>query len=173
MKIKTYKWLTTVLLAICHAMAVAGQDGKTNCLIMGDSIAVGLGRIAKECESIAQVKATSKNYFDILEKFEPNIWDGARIDAGRLIISLGAFDEKSAKTYEYLLRLRAMLNAHQITWVVPQPGKSQDKSIDVLRVAAGYGDQVVYIKPQYLSRDGRTPTIKGYMEIIKSAGLEL
>lgn len=129
------------------------------CLIVGDSIAVGVSQVKKEC--VAYVKSGvnsqvwNKQY---LSKLEPS-----KI----LVISLGANDYKGIKTEENIRRLRLATEAGKVFWLLPS-NRLKPKQVEaVKKVAEEFGDIVIPRPETDISADGVHPTYKGYQRLAK------
>ena len=125
-----------------------------DCLILGDSIAVGVSNFRQECVSLVKGGITSKRWnisYMNRPAFDMNEYNTA-------IISLGSNDEPSDLTAEMLGEIRETVKAKTIFWIMPAiKPKIQDI---VLKIARQNGDKIVYIKD--LSKDGIHPTTNGY-----------
>jgi hypothetical protein len=125
-----------------------------DCLILGDSIAVGVSNFRQECVSLVKGGITSKRW-NISYMNRP-AFDMAEYNTA--IISLGSNDEPSDLTAEMLQEIRETVKARTVFWIIPAiKPKIQDI---VLKMARQNGDRVVYIKE--LARDGIHPTTNGY-----------
>jgi lysophospholipase L1-like esterase len=132
------------------------------CLIVGDSIAVGTKMFAPYCE--------------LQGKGGINSWQFNRMYKGSfyadtLIISLGSNDHKGVKTYDELFEMRQRVGAKNVFWVLPSGvAKSSGVSIEqiqsiVKELAAYYGDTVLPIRG--LQPDGIHPSWSGYKDIVE------
>jgi lysophospholipase L1-like esterase len=129
-----------------------------DCLIMGDSIAVGTQLFDRHCSVIAK---SGINSYQWLNK---NI-DKAPYQAKTVIISLGSNDLKNVNTEEELETIRRLTQADRVYWILP--AIKPDIQDIVKRLAAAHGDIVIPIK--YLSPDGVHPSVAGYKQIVKEA----
>jgi hypothetical protein len=129
-----------------------------DCLILGDSIAVGVSQVRQECMTYAQSGINSKAY---VTKFNDTI---SKTYAQSAIISLGANDPPTLYTEYYLTTLRSSVNADRVYWIIPN---NHDKGAraDVLLIAKRFGDFVIDTRSHELSADKVHPTGKGYREI--------
>jgi lysophospholipase L1-like esterase len=125
------------------------------CLIIGDSIAVGIQQNRNECPLYATIGITSQNWMKKYNSIE--------ITAKSVIISLGTNDYNSATTRDSLIKLRAKIKASSVIWILP-PIKPDIQSI-VKNIAAVQGDQVLTI--QNLSNDNVHPTGAEYKSLAK------
>ena len=130
-----------------------------DCLIMGDSLAVGVGQIRKECITYAK---SGINSYDYVNRHVLHT-NGADKQAKTVIISLGSNDTKNIKTFEELDTLRQLVKADRVYWIVP--AIKEDKRQAVWAVANKYHDHVIEARNHNLSPDGVHPTHKGYVSI--------
>jgi lysophospholipase L1-like esterase len=125
------------------------------CLVLGDSIAVGLHQQIPQCESL------SKGGWNTAQ------WnrDYLRHDltANTVIISLGSNDHKHIKTQAELERLREKVTAGRVFWILP--AIKPDIQRIVKMIAALHGDTVVPITR--LQPDGVHPSWAGYKELAR------
>ena len=122
------------------------------CLILGDSIAVGVSRRLTECEVIAEVGINSLNYYNVY-------MDQVR-GADSYIISLGANDGYT-NTAEVIPRLREQLpNRAEVVWLVPANNKEAIEA--VINLSEQYGDNTLRLTDFPLAGDGVHPTGAGY-----------
>jgi len=126
------------------------------CLIMGDSIAVGTQMFDRECAVIAKGGINSYQWVN------KNI-DKAPYQAKTVIISLGTNDHKYVKTEEELQTIRRLTKADRVYWILP--AIKPDIQEIVRKVAGEYGDVVLPIKS--LQPDGIHPSWAGYKQIVK------
>ncbi len=129
------------------------------CLIMGDSLAVGVGQIRKECVTYAKSGINSYDYVNRHILYTNTNYKEAKT----VIISLGSNDFKSLKTYEELDTLRRLVKADRVFWILP--AIKDEKRKEVIRVANRYHDTVIDSRDHQISKDGVHPTYKGYKSI--------
>ena len=135
------------------------------CLIIGDSIAVGTKQFApQECVAYA---TGGYNTWQWNQK-----WGKSPLDSTVVVISLGTNDHKGVKTEQELRKMRERVRAHRVIWIMPPCNpkfcKTNINAI-VAKLAREYGDQV--IGTLHLQPDGIHPTGKGYKEIVKESKL--
>lgn len=133
-----------------------------DCLILGDSIAVGTAQFKPECTEIAKGGINSWQYNRDYVKPRKNDF-GAEV----VLISLGSNDHKGVKTYNELYHLRERIKAQRVYWVLPNPEKFPRQADDVNLIAISFGDQV--IKPTRYQADNVHPSWAGYKQIAKDA----
>lgn len=124
-----------------------------DCLILGDSIAVGTHQFKQECSVVAKGGINTwqfnKSYKD---NFSSNV----------VIISLGSNDHQGVKTRKELDDLRSRVSAKsKVYWILPAI-KPNIQEI-VKDVAQQNGDIVIPITK--LQKDGIHPSWAGYKEL--------
>ena len=127
-----------------------------DCLIMGDSIAVGTHMFKQECVAYATGGLNSKQWVDRNVGKSPYI-------AKTVIISLGSNDHKFIKTESELQTIRQLTKADRVYWILP--AVKPDIQEIVRKVATENGDIVLPITR--LQPDGIHPSWAGYKNIVK------
>ena len=120
-----------------------------DCLIIGDSIAVGIGQHLSQCKTYANVGITSGGWAG---KF---LAQG--LDAKHTIISLGSNDGLGLSTSYYLKQIRENLSG-RVYWVLPANSERIEGMVRDL--AKKYGDVVFPIRETIY--DGVHPTAREY-----------
>lgn len=124
-----------------------------DCLILGDSIAVGTHQFRPECVAYA--------------KGGWNTWQWNRdylkndLTANTVIISLGSNDHQGIKTRKELETMRAKVKGSRVFWILPAI-KEPIQNI-VKEIAQANGDTVLPITR--LQKDGVHPSWAGYKEL--------
>lgn len=126
------------------------------CLIMGDSLAVGTSYFRKECTTIAKSGINSEKYLTDYTSDVP-------FNTKTAIISLGSNDTPNIDTYENVLKLRKKINAQKVYWILPAIKEWKRKH--VWMVAHEFGDSIIDPKSVPMSPDHVHPTFKGYREL--------
>jgi lysophospholipase L1-like esterase len=128
------------------------------CLILGDSLAVGVGQVRKECVTHAVSGINSHSYVNrhVLHTQGDSV-------AKTLIISLGSNDTKNINTFEELDTLRQLVKADRVYWIIPNINETKRKA--VWEVARKYNDWVVDARGYDRSPDTVHPTYNGYKGI--------
>ena len=133
-----------------------------DCLVVGDSIAVGTQQFAKECQ--------------LQGKGGINTWQFNRMYPGSfyaetVIISLGSNDHQHVKTYDQLFEMRQRIGAKNVFWVLPA-GNLKASNVPIERIqgfireiAYANGDTVLPIRG--LQPDGIHPSWSGYKDIVE------
>ena len=136
-----------------------------DCLILGDSIAVGTHNMMPECRAYA---VGGLNTHQWNHRFLGN-----KLSAETVIISLGTNDHKYINTAEELVRLREQVKGKNVYWVLPMGNspKSEvplEKIQDIIyQIADVNGDAVITTKR--LQKDGIHPSWAGYRELANAA----
>ena len=126
------------------------------CMIVGDSIGVGIAHIRKDCVSTAVggINSWQANQYK----------ENSSIRAKTVIISLGSNDHAGVKTEKELRKLRANTIADRVYWILPAI-KPEIREI-VIRVADDWKDTVL---PITQTTDKVHPTRKNYVELATEA----
>jgi lysophospholipase L1-like esterase len=127
------------------------------CLILGDSIAVGTAQARPECVSYSK---GGINSYDWLNK---NVGKSPYV-AKHVIISLGSNDHKGVKTESELNTIRQLTKADRVYWILPAIKPNIQEM--VRRIAVENGDVILPIKD--LSSDQVHPTAKGYKQLAEA-----
>ena len=133
-----------------------------DCLILGDSIAVGTHQFAKQCELVGK---GGINTWQFNKMYNQSFY------AETVIISLGSNDHKGVKTYDELFEMRQRVGAKNVFWVLPAGnlpagGVPIEKIQTIVKeLAAYYGDTVLPIRG--LQPDGIHPSWAGYKDIVE------
>lgn len=121
------------------------------CLILGDSIAVGTQQVRTECAVYAKVGINSR-------QFNQNF--NGEFFSKYVIISLGTNDQ-GIKTYDELKKLRSRILAKEkVIWILPSINESAIMA--VIKIADENNDMLISPHPRLMSKDGIHPTRTGY-----------
>ena len=127
-----------------------------DCMIIGDSIAVGTHMARPECVAYAKGGWNSWQWNkDYLAKASSQ-------PARTLIISLGANDHKGVKTEQELRKMREAIKASRVFWISPGRERKPIPQDAIERIAREYGDTVLPRPKDHMSADGIHPTGRGY-----------
>lgn len=134
-----------------------------DCLIMGDSIAVG-SAATKELHSCYTYAKGGINTW----QFNKMYVNDRKNDFGAevVILSLGTNDHKGVKTLAELQKTRAKIKAQRVYWIMPPCNDTfckPDVNAAVKQVAEQYGDFIIGTKR--LQADHIHPSTVGYKEI--------
>ncbi len=125
------------------------------CLVLGDSIAVGTHMFAKQCQLVGQ---GGINTWQFNKMYKNNL-----LAANAVIISLGTNDHKGVNTRDELTKMRERVSARNVYWIIPNI-KPEIQAI-VVEIALQYGDQIIGTRK--LQADGIHPSWDGYKELVQ------
>lgn len=123
------------------------------CLIVGDSIAVGTAHFRPECAVMAKSGINSKDWN---ERYFHD-----QLQSDTVIISLGSNDLKTLNTFKEVILLRSRVKARRVFWILPA---NKPQKVELIRmVAAEYKDTVIPIPN--VSPDHVHPSPQGYKKL--------
>jgi lysophospholipase L1-like esterase len=128
------------------------------CLILGDSLAVGVGQIRTECATYAKSGINSYDYVN-----RHVLHTQGNTSAKTVIISLGSNDFKNIDTYDELDTLRQLIKADRVYWILPNIKEEKRRAVGM--VAEKYKDNVIDARNHDVSPDKIHPTYRGYKSI--------
>lgn len=153
-----------LLLLLSFGAEASGESGRllyrvpdrqvVDCLVVGDSIAYGIGEFSTQCAAIAKSGITSGNW---LASYGSSI-----LPARSVVISLGTNDKPSAETYRNLVELRRRIRANRVSWVLPSAEKRPEARWYVTQVASAFRDTILNVPAAYLASDKIHLTGTGY-----------
>lgn len=124
-----------------------------DCLVLGDSIAVGTQQFRQECVLVGKGGINSwqfnKNY---AQKIEP---------ANTVIISLGSNDHDGVNSFKELLAMRQRVEGQRVFWIMPAIKPHIQAMVEI--IARNFGDTVLPITR--LQPDKVHPSWAGYKDI--------
>jgi len=126
------------------------------CLVLGDSIAVGVSQARRECVSYAKIGINSSVWN---RDYLPHAVDK---NYGTVVISLGANDHKGIPTENELRRMRVNVSGKRVFWIDPGKDRKPVAHDAIMRIASQYGDTVIARPQDQMSADGVHPTGRGY-----------
>jgi lysophospholipase L1-like esterase len=127
-----------------------------DCLIIGDSIAVGTAQFRPECVAYAQGGITSMGW---TKKYSQN-----DLTANTVIISLGTNDWVKADTYAMLMNIRTKIKGNaRVFWILPNEESKPLIVHQVKEVAAQFNDTV--LPTTRWQKDKIHPSWAGYKDI--------
>lgn len=127
------------------------------CIIIGDSIAVGTKQFKPECVSYSKIGISSHQWN---KNFGHN-----RLESDITIISLGSNDHQYVKTERELRSIREKVKSKHVYWILPAIKPHVQEIVKKIQLA--YGDRLIEIK--HLQSDKIHPSTKGYKAIAESA----
>ena len=135
------------------------------CLIIGDSIAVGTANVRQECVSYSKGGWNSwqwNKHYIVKEKKD--------LTAQNVIISLGTNDHKGVKTFDELMYMRRNVTAARVYWILPPCNDkfckpSVNEIVEI--IAKNFGDTIISTKR--LQADAIHPSWAGYKELAEQS----
>ncbi len=131
-----------------------------DCLILGDSIAVGVAQVRTECVSYS---TGGYNTWQWNKKYGDKV-----LASPTVIISLGTNDHKGVKTLNELTDMRSRVTAQNVYWIMPPCNEKFCKpevNEWVKTVANTNGDTI--ITTNRLQKDAIHPSWEGYKELAR------
>lgn len=129
------------------------------CLILGDSIAVGTAIARPECVSYSRGGWNSwqwnRDYLSVASS-KPAV---------TVIISLGANDHAGVRSEAELRKMRAAITGQRVFWIDPGQDRKPVPHDAIRRIAQEYGDIIIARPKEHMSADGVHPTGRGYRVI--------
>jgi lysophospholipase L1-like esterase len=127
-----------------------------DCMIVGDSIAVGTHRFRPECVSYSQGGINSQDWNKKYKAID--------LQAKTVIISLGSNDIKTLHTFNEIMALRKRVDAKNVMWILPA---NKPHKADLVRMVAKAFDDTVLPIPE-VSKDGVHPSPSGYKKLAEN-----
>jgi len=129
-----------------------------DCMIIGDSIAVGVSQVRTECVSHS---IGGYNTWQWNKKFGKT-----DLTASTMIISLGTNDHQGVHTFKELSIMRSRVTADRVFWILPPCNDkfckpNVNEIIEI--IARSRGDTI--IKTDRLQKDAIHPSWAGYKEL--------
>lgn len=106
-----------------------------DCMIIGDSIAVGTHQFRPECVAYAKGGITSLGW--------NKQYGNRELKAESVIISLSTNDWEKADTYGMLMNIRTKITGKRVFWIEPNRESKFGAVQHVRRVAEQFGDTVI------------------------------
>ena len=130
-----------------------------DCMVIGDSIAVGVSMMRKECVSYSKGGWNSWQWNkDYLSKATDKSYE-------TIIISLGANDHAGVKTEQELRKMRASIKGKRVFWISPGADRKPIPQAAIEKLAIEYGDIILNRPLNHMSADKIHPTMNGYKEL--------
>lgn len=151
--------MKTILTVLAMMLALI-SPAWANCVVMGDSIAVGLMKYRPDCLLVGRGGINTWQF---------NQMYPSPINADTVIISLATNDHIYIKTDRELERVRSRITARRVFWILPYgnlPGNQIPISVSqnhVRDIAARYGDVVIPITS--VQADRIHPSWEGWRRI--------
>lgn len=127
-----------------------------DCMVIGDSIAVGTAMYRPDCVSYSRGGWNSwqwnRDYLGV----------ASSKSVKTVIISLGANDHAGVKTEQELRKIRSSIQADRVFWISPGAERKPVPQAAIEKIAQEYGDTVLPRPRDHMSADGIHPTGRGY-----------
>ena len=120
------------------------------CMILGDSIAVGVSQQRPQCVAYAKSGWNSSQW--------NKTFINKDLRAKITMISLGSNDHDGVHTFKELMKLRQSIDSGEVFWVMPAIKPNVQEHIRI--IARNFGDTILNIAD--VSKDGVHPTAQGY-----------
>ena len=120
-----------------------------DCLVLGDSIAVGVAQHLPECQVIAKIGRSSSQVLASVKAVSNDV----------TVISVGSNDPRNPELLRNIRALRAKINAKYVIWLLPYDDSASGA---VRHVAGSHRDYLIDLK-NFASADGVHP--KNYKSI--------
>ena len=128
-------------------------------MVIGDSIAVGVSMIRKECVRYAKSGWNSNKW----NREYLNKASNTKVET--VIISLGANDTKDIDTEKNLRKLRESISGKRVFWISPGKDRKPRAQAAIEKIASEYNDTILQRPTNHMSSDGVHPTMTGYKEL--------
>ncbi len=125
-----------------------------DCIVLGDSIAVGTQLQRYECVSYSKGGINTWQW--------NKMYGDKDLSAGTVIISLGTNDHKGVKTEQELRKMREAIKGDRVFWIDPGQDRKPVPHDAIVRIAKEYGDTIIPRPKNHMSADGIHPTGRGY-----------
>jgi lysophospholipase L1-like esterase len=135
------------------------------CLIAGDSIAVGTKQFMPQCQLVGKGGINTWQF--------NKMYTNKELTADTVIISLGSNDHKYIETYDEMFAMRQRVAAKNVYWILPHGNlRASEVPIEKIQsivneIAQYYGDTVLPITRT--QSDGIHPSWAGYKDIVEKA----
>jgi lysophospholipase L1-like esterase len=129
-----------------------------DCIVLGDSIAVGTQLQRYECVSYSKGGINSWQW--------NKDYANKPLSSRSVIISLGTNDHKGVNTFKELMKMRERVDAERVYWIMPPCNDKfckQNINDIVEIIARNYGDTIIGTKR--VQSDGIHPSWAGYREL--------
>jgi lysophospholipase L1-like esterase len=128
------------------------------CIVLGDSIAVGTHQQRPECVSYSKGGINSWQW--------NKMYGNKPLTSRSVIISLGTNDHKGVNTFKELIKMRDNVVAEHVYWIMPPCNDKfckQNINEIVEIIARNYGDTIIGTKR--VQADSIHPSWTGYKEL--------
>lgn len=133
-----------------------------DCMIIGDSIAVGVATARPECVS------HSRGGWNSWQWNRDYLAPASAQSVKTVIISLGANDHAGVKTERELRRMREAIRGQRVFWIDPGQDRKPVPHAVIAKLAQEFGDTILPRPRDHMSADGIHPTGRGYRVLADS-----
>ena len=137
------------------------KEARSDCLVMGDSIAVGISQFT-DCKTISTGGLSSWRWLSQwgqeLEMAKPKV----------VLISLGANDGSDPRSRKALEAVRSKVRASKVMWLAPSATLAPEPRKWVREVAGQFGDRVFELPQEHLQKDGIHLSWAGSKLVVRS-----
>ena len=127
-----------------------------DCMVIGDSIAVGVAMYRPECVSYSRGGWNSWQWNkDYLAHSTTKPYE-------TIIISLGANDHAGVQTEAQLRKMRSAIKGKRVFWIDPGKDRKPVPHNAIVNIATEYGDTILPRPKDHMSADKVHPTGTGY-----------
>ena len=144
-----------LLLLMAANAAHSAQLETLDCLVMGDSIAVGISQFS-DCHTASSNSVSSKTW---LAQYYYVLYYPAK----SVFVALGTNDDYYPESKKTLYRIRQAIRSKNVTWLAPKLNLPARKAVE--EIAKEFGDQVFEGPKNSLAPDGIHYTPDGYKTI--------
>lgn len=106
-----------------------------DCAIIGDNTALSIHADMPWCYVRAAGEITSTLY---------TLWYSQTIEADKILITIGSFDQATARTKTNLIEIRKRLISKNVTWLVV--ANNTDVANIIREIARSYGDNTIELQ---------------------------
>jgi lysophospholipase L1-like esterase len=137
------------------------KETRSDCLVMGDSIAVGVAQFSA-CKTLSTGGLSSWRWLDK--------WGGDldRLNPSVVLISLGANDGADPRSRKALAAVRSKVRASKVMWLAPSATLAPEPRKWVRAVAGQFGDRVFELPQEHLQKDGIHLSWAGSKLVVRS-----
>ena len=127
-----------------------------DCMVIGDSIAVGTAMYRPECVSY------SRGGWNSWQWNRDYLTMASSKPMKTVIVSLGANDHTGIRSEHELRKMRSAITAEKVFWISPGMDRKPKQQQAVEKIAQEYSDIVLPRPVAHMSADGIHPTGRGY-----------
>ncbi|MBP8285613.1 MAG: hypothetical protein KAX57_02100 [Rhodoferax sp.] len=156
---------TALIAAMLFSLSAWSADPvkeiRSDCLVMGDSIAVGVAQFSA-CKTLSTGGLSSWRWLDK--------WgvDLDRVNPSIVLISLGANDGSDPRSRKALAAVRSKVRASKVMWLAPSATLAPEPRKWVREVAGQFGDRVFELPQEHLQKDGIHLSWAGSKLVVRS-----